>query len=487
MKERFEILNYKYRILILTFLFFLVITALCPLSGEDLGYYLISKGNIFDNIDILDGRIITELLVPFFCGNKLLFNIAFSFLVSLFVYECNNALGIVKCKHYYLLPFLNLLLVSVFTFSYSYMSVSSTVTYTFPALLIFIYFLKIVKREDYLFKFNDYVLITLVVLYVSFSSVFIGLTFALTNFFFYLLCLKRKRNISNIYILILILQVLAVVTSFTFIDKTLFYNNVNTMLSFLPSYIDNVFSKNIVLVFLSVIPINYYLNDKLGDFVYKRVIITFFDAIVAFSIAYNFYYYVPVNMNLVISKYFGVFATENWYYIFYYLIYYVLYFCTIRHFVKSKKVKDILTILYLSTIFLNAFNLLSPMWDVGNTIYNIFFMILSLSVLFKDIEIKIYPKFTILLLTLLVLYYVSMFGVIKYIDETREDYIDEQVESKSKIVEVKANPLYLVWRYNPVNFFQEKDFKLYYDIPEDSQIEVKYFGVFEKIKNKVKE
>ena len=192
-------------------------------------------------------------------------------------------------------------------------------------------------------------------------------------------------------------------------------------------------------------------------------------------------------MNLVISKYFGVFATENWYYIFYYLIYYVLYFCTIRHFVKSKKVKDILTILYLSTIFLNAFNLLSPMWDVGNTIYNIFFMILSLSVLFKDIEIKMYPKFTILVLTLLVLYYVSMFGVIKYIDETREDYIDEQVESKSKIVEVKANPLYLVWRYNPVNFFQEKDFKLYYDIPEDSQIEVKYFGVFEKIKNKVKE
>ena len=51
----------------------------------------------------------------------------------------------------------------------------------------------------------------------------------------------------------------------------------------------------------------------------------------------------------------------------------------------------------------------------------------------------------------------------------------------------KLTGLYLVWRYNPVNFFQEKDFKLYYDIPEDSQIEVKYFGVFEKIKNKVKE
>ena len=112
---------------------------------------------------------------------------------------------------------------------------------------------------------------------------------------------------------------------------------------------------------------------------------------------------------------------------------------------------------------------------------------IRIRIILQDIEIKIYPKFTILVLTLLVLYYVSMFGVIKYIDETREDYIDEQVESKSKIVEVKANPLYLVWRYNPVNFFQEKDFKLYYDIPEDSQIEVKYFGVFEKIKNKVKE
>lgn len=487
MKERFEILNYKYRIVILTFLFFLIITTLCPLSGEDLGYYLVGKENIFDNINILDGRIITGLLVPFFCSNKILFNIVFSLLISLFVYECNNVLGVVKCKYYYLLPFFNILLVSVFTFSYSYMSVSSTVTYTFPTLIIFIYFLELVKREDYLFKFKDYALISLVVLYVSFSSVFIALTFALTNFLFYLLCLKRKKNISNVYILILILQTLAVIISFAFIDKVFFYENINKMLSFLPSYIDNVFSKNIVFVFLSIIPINYYLNEKLGDFVYKRVIITFFDAIVVFSITYNFYYYVPVNMNLVISKYFGVFATENWYYIFYYLIYYVLYFCTIRYFVKAKKVKDILTILYLSTIFLNIFNLLSPMWDVGNTVYNVFFMILSLSVLFKDIEIKIYPKFTILMLTLLIFYYASMFGITKYIDKTREEYIDEQVEAKSKIIEVKANPLYLVWRYNPVNFFQEKDFKLYYDIPEDSQIEVKYFGIFEKIKNKVKE
>ena len=77
--------------------------------------------------------------------------------------------------------------------------------------------------------------------------------------------------------------------------------------------------------------------------------------------------------------------------------------------------------------------------------------------------------------------------MIKYIDFTRGEYIKEQVESNQEIIEIKANPIYLVWRHNPVNIFQHRTFKKYYNIPEKKAIKVKYFGIFEKIEKKVKE
>lgn len=489
MKERMEVIDFKYKVTLGAFFFFFLISTLAPISGTDWSSYLIGKegiGNIIKNININDGRIISGVLISLLSYNKLIFNLFFSLLMSGFVQCCNNMMGIVKNKYYYLFPLLGTMLVSVFLFSYNYVSVTTTVAYTFPAILSFIYFEHLWKKENYSFRLKEYIFLSILSLIICLSSIHVAITFLIGNIIYYSYVLIKKKKISKGYIFTIAIQLLSIIVSLNMLNKSLFYNDINTVLSNIPKYIDTTFSKNIVLVILSAIPINYYLSNKLKGWIYDRVVITLFDIILIFSLAYNFFYYSPVNLNLVINKYLGVFATENWYYIFYFMIYLILLFISMNHIIKERKA-FIPKILYIMSIISGLFLLVSPIWDEGNVIFFVLFLIFGTSIMLKEIEIKIYPKTTLAILFIMILYYIGSFAIIKYIDTTREDYIIEQLNANEKVIEVKASPIYLVWRYNPVNIFQQKDFKRYYNIPQDKSITVKYFGIFEKIEKKIKE
>jgi hypothetical protein len=133
------------------------------------------------------------------------------------------------------------------------------------------------------------------------------------------------------------------------------------------------------------------------------------------------------------------------------------------------------------------FSMTSYLFDDGSIILIILSIILITCVAMKDANVGVHVKTIRALSFLLVLYYLSMFVVISYIDITRTSYIKEQVDAEQGVIEVKANPIYLVWRYNPIDYFQDRDFKEFYKIEESSSIEVKYFGIFEKIERRVKE
>ena len=88
MKEKLEILTFKHRITLFTFILFLIIGVLTPLSGSDWSHYVIGKKGIiecFNNISIADGRIISGFLVNFLSYNKILFDILLAFSISYFV------------------------------------------------------------------------------------------------------------------------------------------------------------------------------------------------------------------------------------------------------------------------------------------------------------------------------------------------------------------------------------------------------------------
>ena len=481
MKEKLKTLTFKYRINLFVFLFFLFIGALSPISGADWKNYLIGKQGLiecFKNINVNDGRIISSILINFFSYNKIIFDIIFALLMTEFVKICNNMMTKVKNKYYYLYPIIGILLVSSFMFSYNYTSITFTVAYTFPALMIFIYFYNFLKDEINLF---DYIKQILTIIFISLSSIHIAIAFFIVNLVY--LIYQNKKNKMNL--LLLIINFITIIISLSTIKSSLFYIDSNNITSNISNLIEMVFSRNILLIILGAIPINYYLNEKLGDNIYRRVVITLFDSILIFSLGYNFFHYSPVNLNLVLSKYSGIFATENWYYIFYFISYIVLFVLSMNHYIQNKKMKFILNMFNLLCLIIMIFSLISPLFNEGNIAFICFSLILITCLLAEEMNIKVYTRLTEVILTIIVLYYISMFGIIKYIDITRANYIKEQLETNTTNIEIKANPIFLVWQYNP-DYPQSEDFKKIYKIREDYTIEVKYFGIFEKIEKKVK-
>lgn len=486
MKEKLENINFKYKVTTFTFILFLIIEALSPISGADWKSYVIGKEGLvssINNINILDGRIISGFLVNFFSYNKILFDICFAIMASQFVKMCNDLMGSVKTRYLYLYPLIGLLLVSVFTFSYNYLSVTTTVTYTFPIIVYFLYFYTIIKDVE-LSKTTFFKLL-LFTLFICFSSIYLAIMFFITNFIYFIINDKKDNRIK--YFILLAVSFFTIIISLLSINNSLFYSNLDSIKNNIPSMIENVFSNNIVLLILGAIPINMYLYEKLKDNTYVRVVITLFNLILLFSLSYNFFNYSPVNLNLVISKYGGIFATENWYYIIYFIIYIILYIISMNYYVKNRRVKNVFNMLMISSIIMMIFSLISPLFDVGNNIMFVLSLIFITCILAKEANTKVFVKLVKASIFLLTIYYLSLFAIVKYIDVTRTDYIKEQIESKAQIIEVKANPTYMIWRYNPVDYFQLKDFKEYYNIPSSSSIEVKYFGIFEKVEKRIKE
>jgi hypothetical protein len=121
----------------------------------------------------------------------------------------------------------------------------------------------------------------------------------------------------------------------------------------------------------------------------------------------------------------------------------------------------------------------------GNNIIFVLTFIITLSVVIKEMEIP-FNKYLALVSILLTGYYLVLIFMSSYIDVTRLNYIKEQVDAKYTVIEVKSNPLYIVYRYNPNTPFQMRDFKKFANLSDDKKLEVKYFGIFEKIERRVK-
>ena len=484
MKEKIDNLTFKHRVTLFTFLFFFIILTLSPISGDDWKSFVIGKGGIvdsFNNINILDGRIISGFLINIFSYNKILFDISFAFLISQFVKMCNEIMGSVKTKYLYLYPLIGILLVSVFTFSYNYISISSTVSYTFPSIVFIMYFYNMLRNESKSLK--ELFILIIYSIFICLSSIHIGITFFIANIIYFII----KRNEDNIkYIILLLVDLLSIVFSLSILDNNIFYTDLDSINN-VPYLIENFFSNNILLIILGSIPINMYLYEKLKNNTYVRVVITLFDLILIFSLSYNFFNYSPVNLNLILSKYRGIFATENWYYIFYFIMYMVLFFLSVNYYTKNKRLKEIFNILIYSSIVIGIFSLVSPIFDKGSIILFTLSLIMIVCFLSVSMNTKVFVRIVKIVTFLLILYYVLVFAIIKYIDVTRTNYIKEQVDADVLNIEVKANPTYYIWRYNPIDYFQIKDFKEYYKIPNSSSIEVKYFGIFEKVEKRIKE
>lgn len=482
MNDRIKAIDFKYKLTTYVFFFFLIVAFLSPLGGVDWSSYLLGKeGFLYNlkNLDVLDGRIISSFFINIFSYNKIWFNLIIALVTSLFVFRTNTLLGVVKNKFMYVVTFLLILLVSVDMFAYNYVSVSGAFSYTIPIFLSFIYFYNLFNVRDKKRDYRDYIMMVLISSYVITSSFFIAIAFVIANIF-YLIC-----NYSKEHLLVVILDILILLFVFSTIKNNIFIFDINYIFNNIPKFIENTFSRNILLVLLSTIPINFYLGEKLKG-IYSRIPIVLFNIVLYFSLIYNFAFYSPVSLTLVISRYNGFFAVENWYYIFYYLLYFYLLIRSIHYYIKDLKSKKLINTLFIFSILVSLFSLISQNWNLGNNFAFTLFLITSLVMFLNNKELNI-NKRVVFLTGLLVVYYLFSFVLISYFEKTRGEYIKEQLDTKQNIIEIKANPLKLVYKFNPINNEELNELKKYYEIPLDKNAYVRYMGIFEKIERRIKE
>ena len=489
MKERLKVLDYKYNILTIFFFFVLIISLLAPLSGNDWVNFVNGKEGIIDNIKNItyyNGGLLSDVLSGLFTNSKGIFALFFAIIFTLTLYNVYPLLGKVDNKNNYLLIPLFLLLVGVETFSYNYVSVTGCVCYTIPTLAIINYFLYLYRIGNNKLTIGNYIILLLLILFVSLTTVHLSIAFLIGNFIFYAYKMIDNKKTFEKYLILVFIHIFIAIGTLFLIDKSMLYPSFGLFFDNISGFIDVTFSKNILLIIIGLIPIEFYLNEKLNGLSYKRVIIVLFALIPFISLTYNFFNYSPVNLNLVINRYSGIFATENWYFILYYIIYMLLFMLTIIHFIKRVKTRNYLLLFILIGLCASIFKFISPDYNNGSNILFVFSFIISTSVLYKEMDIKVNNKMCFAFTILFTIYYLVIFGMCRYIDDTRLSYIKEQKEAGLTTIEVKSNPFYLVYRYNPTEVFQKRDFKQFINVPQDTKLEVKYFGVFKEIESRVK-
>jgi hypothetical protein len=485
MKDRLKILDFKYNIMSLIFLFILVISILSPLSGNDWVLFTHGKSSILtSSLTFNNGGLISDYLARIFINNKGLFALFFAFIMAYLYHLLTPLFGKVENKyHYLLLPFF-ILILGIETFSYNIISVTGVVCYTIPSILIIIYFLYAYNKGNDKYKLIDYIILILIATYISLSTVHLAIAFLVSNAIYYAYRVVTFKGFPKQYIIIILLQVVLSLTSLVLIDKALLYTSIDLMLGNIPKFINQTFSKNILIFIIGLIPINKFLDEKMGTFSYKRVIIVLFSLVPILSLIYNFFNYSPVNLNLVINKYNGIFATENWYFIIYYILYMLLYVISILHFIKRQKSRMYILTLLLTGLVTSTFKIFSPDFMDGSNILFVMTFILSLSVVLKEVEFK-FNKWFLVITSALCIYYLLLLFMSRYIDYGRNKYIKEQINAGYTVVEVKSDPFLVVYRHNPSTPFLMRDFKKYEGLSDDIKIELKYFGIFKDIESKV--
>ena len=502
MKNKFLEIDFKYKVVILTFFLFLVISFLSPLTGDDWSNYTIGKNGFihafteaWDMYFANEGRFVSRVLINLLVCNKIIFNIVFSFLMSGIVYVSVNMIGVIKNKYYYLLPLIGLLVVNTLTFAENYTWVTGSITYTFPAIITILYFVYLSRKESFEFSSKEILVLSIINLIAPMFVENIGVAFVFGNIVVIMYRFIRYKKISKVHLFLTIISIISIALmvfspgSVKRMDLEGDFYALTRIEQFklnLSNFIKYTFTRNFVLLLGMTIPINYYLYHKYKKWIYSRLLLVTIDLVVLFTLLCNFFVMIPVNINLVMNIYDGIFAADKWYFIIFWFIYFLLFVASVLNIIKDTKKRESLLLLLLIGIVSNVVMMVSPVWGERVAILWVLALIIVLSVLFVEMGVKLPSKIMITCLLLLIIYYISCLVFAFCMDISRKNRIEEQLASNKEIIDVEASPILLLWNYNPTHPIQVRKFKNFYNIPQEKEINVRYYGIFERLQRDVK-
>ncbi len=472
----------KYMKYVMIFLCFMVLFYLSPISGDDWANYIAGSDGLRRSLGVAlgmyfdwEGRLISRVFINILTYHKWLWNIVNAGVVTGTIFMSEKFGG--KKKFIFPLAVLLILGMNPYMFSQVIVWLAGNITYMFivPVLLFYIYF---VLNND---KYNKWfvVIFSLVNLFGVMFVENMAVVFVIANIAILLYKYFKTKKIDKRIILYLVLSIIGT-TAMLLSPGTRYRNSVeniefNKLSIFgkieynLANFINFTFiSNSLMLVMMSIssyLMINNNFKRK-RDLKLRILLICFMLIVPLMTIPSYLFSVVGVNNILSIFS-----NASNIFIIIYWIIYLVIYVWLLY---KDDK-KDLITLfIFLLGLSSNIVMLISPTWGYRTTLFTyLMFSISSLRILDKYLkteDVISYGSYGVVGLVGL-LYFVFYINIYRC-QLNVEKSIKEQLKSNSQIIYVDEFPYYAPCNINPGNSFHMEKFKLYYNIPLDTEVKL---------------
>ena len=465
-------------ILLLTFGIF---SFLLPISGDDYGCYIAVYGNLYKSIILAkemyyswEGRFIGRIIILVLSYYKYFFNIITTLLIGYLFIIVIKSIKNIKNSTYILLIFA-IFALNVDMFSQCYTWVAGTVTYLYPSVFILLYFIYIYLNKNKNISFLGYILFIILNVCLPMFVENIACSLVFGNLLLCIYFYKNKKNnfykflslliISSISLYIMMISSGSAIrsASYEYFNNLSLFRKIFLNLDNISNYL---FNKNIMMILLMLIIINYALKLK-NIKTYKLVL---FNVIPVLSIINNIKYYISYEINFMLPTFFDYL---NKYIIFFWLIFFIIYLYSIYIILNNNKDKMMFCYyLIIISLIATCVMLIVPSWGDRVTFFTVITIsIVSIIVINEFINDNLY-KYLIMLLSFAIIYFIFCGFMIYRINKYRLIEINKQVNKDIKEVKVLYNPMKYLWNNNiPLEYFVNT-YKKYLGLDDNISFEV---------------
>lgn len=484
----------------LVFAFFLIISSLSPINGDDWGNHIIGmrglRGWIGQAIGMYfdwEGRFAGRLFINALTFNKCLWNILNALATSSLYFLI---IKLVKPKQITLtsiILILGILLIGNDMFTQIYLWIAGNITYFVPLVLILIYLYMIdyYLKNKKLFKWYIYVVWFILNLMIPMFVEHMGVIMIIINLSLLIYLSLKQRNFNKLFLyslLVSFISFLSMVLSPGTAARVAFeassFNNASLfekIMINLPNFIQYTITKNNFL--LIIFPVSFiYLGFGKTNNRYLRFLISLVNIIPLMVIALNVVNSPWFNENTFISivRKVNFLYEMNFVTISYWLIYLISFFILLLLHFKDRQA---VIFYFLLGMLANGVMLLSPIWGSRTSLFTVYMLIITNLFVISEINFKnmrpiiVFGKLSIIVIMSI---YIILYYNVYLQNNKRESDIDHQLKANINIIEIEKIPDYALWGINPEGNYHLKTFKDYYDIPQEKEISLipikyKYF------------
>lgn len=463
---------------LIIFIFFLTLSILMPLTGDDWGNYTIGKNGTLMNLIneaagmylVWEGRFISRIFINILTYHKIFFDIILALLMTSFTYISPR---IIKIKNKTLVILLTTLIFLLFEnsiFTQTVLWVAGSITYMFPTLLIFIYayilFKYILKRK---YKWYDYLFCICFSFFIPMFVENIGCAFVFANILLYLYeLIKNKKKdklllFTTIFSIIgLIIMLLSPGSAQRAAMESEHLPLITSLIKGIVYFINYTFIKNTYLILLmSLVNIKLLRKNKSKNIIFY--IFTIIGIILGLINLIN-----DLGYSLLPSLIYFKNPYVNIYWIIYFLISIYIF---IKNYSKNNNFYKLLLIL-LTGLCANAVMIIVPTWGGRTTLFTTILLTLFYIYLLDDLS-KENKKLNIALIVficlLIPIYSITYYNVYKF-NKFQEKSINTQIKENKKEITIYTLPDKLACTLIPGAEYHINTYKVYYGIDNETTL-----------------